>query len=339
MIVKLADFRESGYKQKLLRNCITEGNIVKFGEMCDVMDMSPDEIIVGLLADFDDIKDAGEVILDYLAPRVTRTCMPIFSELLSKMMEYLKTKLPMVQLCELWRSCLFNTIDSIDGLKMMFTVETIRVLMGIRDMEAPDAEKLQLLETFMAKDDAQEVAAELVKRGQTQLAEFVMPSTGGKLTKERFGQLDSECFSFLNRALESTLAPIVIFATKRGRTKIVGTDIEAAHGIPIDLFIICTSTSKLEEMRRIIEIRAETEKIGLPKEDAGRAAVLDKLAAVAAEKSLRCALLTPAKILAEADQLKEITVDNVEEAAELFIDIKHVDDQRRERKGILALNI
>lgn len=307
MIVKLADFRESGYKQKLLRNCITEGNIVKFGEMCDVMDMSPDEIIVGLLADFDDIKDAGEVILDYLAPRVTRTCMPIFSELLSKMMEYLKTKLPMVQLCELWRSCLFNTIDSIDGLKMMFTVETIRVLMGIRDMEAPDAEKLQLLETFMAKDDAQEVAAELVKRGQTQLAEFVMPSTGGKLTKERFGQLDSECFSFLNRALESTLAPIVIFATKRGRTKIVGTDIEAAHGIPIDLFIICTSTSKLEEMRRIIEIRAETEKIGLPKEDAGRAAVLDKLAAVAAEKSLRCALLTPAKILAEADQLKEIT--------------------------------
>ena len=129
----------------------------------------------------------------------------------------------------------------------------------------------------------------------------------GVLFIDEVHTLDIECFSFLNRALESTLAPIVIFATKRGRTKIVGTDIEAAHGIPIDLFIICTSTSKLEEMRRIIEIRAETEKIGLPKEDAGRAAVLDKLAAIAAEKSLRCALLTPAKILAEADQLKEIT--------------------------------
>ena len=29
--------------------------------------------------------------------------------------------------------------------------------------------------------------------------------------------LDIECFTFLNRALESTLAPIVIFATNRGR--------------------------------------------------------------------------------------------------------------------------
>jgi RuvB-like protein 1 (pontin 52) len=28
--------------------------------------------------------------------------------------------------------------------------------------------------------------------------------------------LDIECFTFLNRALESTLAPIVIFATNRG---------------------------------------------------------------------------------------------------------------------------
>jgi len=28
--------------------------------------------------------------------------------------------------------------------------------------------------------------------------------------------LDIECFTYLNRALESTLAPIVIFATNRG---------------------------------------------------------------------------------------------------------------------------
>jgi RuvB-like protein 1 (pontin 52) len=28
--------------------------------------------------------------------------------------------------------------------------------------------------------------------------------------------LDIECFTFLNRALESSLAPIVIFATNRG---------------------------------------------------------------------------------------------------------------------------
>ena len=171
------------------------------------------------------------------------------------------------------------------------------------------------------------------------LAVSVAIAVLGVLFIDEVHTLDIECFSFLNRALESTLAPIVIFATNRGRTRIVGTDVEAAHGIPIDLqdrlLIIRTSTYKLEEMRRIIEIRAEIEKIGLPKEDADRAAVLDKLASIAAEKSLRYALqlLTPAKILAEADQLKEITVDNVEEAAELFIDIKASTRMIRDAKG------
>ena len=31
--------------------------------------------------------------------------------------------------------------------------------------------------------------------------------------------LDIECFTYLNRALESTLAPIVVFATNRGSTR------------------------------------------------------------------------------------------------------------------------
>jgi len=36
--------------------------------------------------------------------------------------------------------------------------------------------------------------------------------------------LDIECFSFLNRALESETAPIVIMATNRGITNIRGTN-------------------------------------------------------------------------------------------------------------------
>ena len=32
--------------------------------------------------------------------------------------------------------------------------------------------------------------------------------------------LDMECFSFLNRALEDDLAPVVVMATNRGITKI-----------------------------------------------------------------------------------------------------------------------
>ena len=36
--------------------------------------------------------------------------------------------------------------------------------------------------------------------------------------------LDIECFTYLNRALESSLSPIVIFATNRGMATIRGTD-------------------------------------------------------------------------------------------------------------------
>ena len=36
--------------------------------------------------------------------------------------------------------------------------------------------------------------------------------------------LDLECFSFLNRALESEAAPVVILATNRGITNIRGTN-------------------------------------------------------------------------------------------------------------------
>ena len=36
--------------------------------------------------------------------------------------------------------------------------------------------------------------------------------------------LDMECFSFLNRALEDDLAPVVVMATNRGITKIRYTD-------------------------------------------------------------------------------------------------------------------
>lgn len=47
--------------------------------------------------------------------------------------------------------------------------------------------------------------------------------------------LDLECFSFLNKALESELAPICVFASNRGITKVRGTEIKSPHGIPSDL--------------------------------------------------------------------------------------------------------
>ena len=47
--------------------------------------------------------------------------------------------------------------------------------------------------------------------------------------------LDIECFSFLNRALENDMAPVLVVATNRGITKIRGTNYKSPHGIPIDL--------------------------------------------------------------------------------------------------------
>ena len=71
--------------------------------------------------------------------------------------------------------------------------------------------------------------------------------------------LDIECFSFLNRALEDEMAPIVIVATNRGVTTIRGTKETSAHGMPADLLdrmmIIKTEPYGLEDLREILRIR------------------------------------------------------------------------------------
>lgn len=71
--------------------------------------------------------------------------------------------------------------------------------------------------------------------------------------------LDMECFSFLNRALEDDMAPVLIMATNRGITKIRGTKYRSPHGIPIDLLdrmvIITTQPYSQEELKQILKIR------------------------------------------------------------------------------------
>merc|ERR1711988_74304 len=58
----------------------------------------------------------------------------------------------------------------------------------------------------------------------------------GVLFVDEVHMLNLECFTYLNRALESTLSPIVIFATNRGNCTIRGTeDIQSPHGMPMDL--------------------------------------------------------------------------------------------------------
>merc|ERR1712010_567 len=93
----------------------------------------------------------------------------------------------------------------------------------------------------------------------------------GVLFIDEVHMLDIECFTYLNRALESSLAPIVVFATNRGMCAIKGTDMSSPHGIPVDLLdrllIIRTLPYLPEEMVQIVSIRAEAEKMEM-EEDA-----------------------------------------------------------------------
>lgn len=136
--------------------------------------------------------------------------------------------------------------------------------------------------------------------------------------------LDIECFTYLNRALESTISPIVILASNRGNTIIRGTgDIVAAHGIPPDLLarllIIPTHAYNPDEIKTIIRLRAKTESLQLTE------AALDKVAEHGSKVSLRYALqlLAPASILARVNGRQGgIEVTDVTECEDLFIDAR-----------------
>merc|ERR1712113_816746 len=120
----------------------------------------------------------------------------------------------------------------------------------------------------------------------------------GVLFIDEVHMLDIECFTYLHRALESTIAPIVIFATNRGKCVIKGTeDIVAPHGMPLDLLdrilIIRTLPYSSEEMTQILKIRSQTEGIQIEEES------LKKLGDLGVKTTLRYAVqvLTPANIM------------------------------------------
>ena len=75
----------------------------------------------------------------------------------------------------------------------------------------------------------------------------------GVLFIDEVHMLDIECFSFINRAVESDLAPIIVMATNRGITNIRGTNYKSPHGLPIDLLdrllIIQTKNYEKEDLR------------------------------------------------------------------------------------------
>lgn len=144
----------------------------------------------------------------------------------------------------------------------------------------------------------------------------------GVLFIDEVHMLDIECFSWLNRALENEMAPILVVATNRGITRIRGTNYKSPHGIPIDLLdrllIISTSPYTEEELRKILDIRCEEEDVEMS-EDAR-----DLLTKIGHETSLRYAihLINAASLSCQRRKGKEVEIEDISRVYSLFVDVK-----------------
>ncbi|KAJ7529827.1 hypothetical protein O6H91_15G068300 [Diphasiastrum complanatum] len=174
--------------------------------------------------------------------------------------------------------------------------------------------------------DTGEIRQEVREQINTKVAEWreegkaeIIP---GVLFIDEVHMLDIECFSFLNRALENEMAPILVVATNRGITRIRGTNYRAPHGIPIDLLdrllIISTQPYTEEEIRLILDIRCEEEDVEMS-EDAK-----ELLTKIGHETSLRYAihLITAAALACQKRKGKEVEIEDISRVYSLFIDVK-----------------
>lgn len=145
----------------------------------------------------------------------------------------------------------------------------------------------------------------------------------GVLFIDEAHMLDLECFTYLNKAIESSLAPIVILATNRTSCAVRGTDdLISPHGIPRDvldrLLIIKTAAYSEDEIKTIVGIRSRIEGLNVPEP------ALAILAKIGASTSLRYAiqLLTPASVSAEAHGRDFIVESDINDIYSLFLDTR-----------------
>lgn len=142
----------------------------------------------------------------------------------------------------------------------------------------------------------------------------------GVLFIDEVHMLDIECFAFLNRALESDMAPVLIMATNRGITRIRGTNYQSPHGIPIDLLdrllIISTTPYDESEIRQILKIRCEEEDVEM-NDDA-----LTVLTKIGKETSLRYSiqLITTSNLVCKKRKGGEVGIDDIKRVYKIFLD-------------------
>ena len=142
----------------------------------------------------------------------------------------------------------------------------------------------------------------------------------GVLFIDEVHMLDIECFSYINRALEDELAPIVIMASNRGNTRIRGTTYRSPHGLPLDFLdrVVIVSTQEYgeDEIRQILSIRAQEEEVEVT------ANALELLTKIGKERGLRYAsnLITTSTLLSQKRKADKIDQQDVERSYTLFYD-------------------
>lgn len=165
--------------------------------------------------------------------------------------------------------------------------------------------------TEMLREQVNKVVNNFIEEGTAEL----LP---GVLFIDEVHMLDLECFTFLHRALESQISPIVIFATNRDLNSTEGGD----PCIPLDLLdrllIVHTRQYDKAEIAAIVKVRADAEGVNLSAES------LEKLSKTGKETSLRYVmqLLTPAKVIAQLNGRDIIEPSDIDDCTTLFLDAK-----------------
>ncbi len=193
----------------------------------------------------------------------------------------------------------------------------------LHDLDEANARRPGLLSLF--GDTGREIDNEVRQAVDDQVKEWVENGRAellpGVLFVDETHLLDIELFSFMNRAMESELAPIIILASNRGFARIRGTDIVSPHGIPLDLLdrllIITTEPYTKEEIKEIIRIRVRESNIEIEDQ------ALDYLTEIGEKTSLRYAtqLLAPASEIASLNGNGKVTKSEIERVEGLFVDV------------------
>lgn len=199
--------------------------------------------------------------------------------------------------------------------------------------------------------DTGEIKSEVREQINTKVGEWKEEGKAeicpGVLFIDEVHMLDMECFSFLNRAVEDQLAPLVVMASNRGVTRIRGTNYKSPHGLPMDLLdrmlIISTSPYTADEIRQILHIRTQEEDVDLSPEG------LDLLTKIGQETSLRYAMhiIITSHLVAKKRKSQQIGVQDIQRSYTLFLDLKrsvnfveksqeYVDESSYQENGVAA---